>query len=126
MKLQFLYHHSLQQNQPVQQDWIHWGMHSLVQCPASVILISEIYALLQISCVRFNIYGFLFGCNDQAIDLINLIIKYLTWKSRFYYTNLSVNYVKNEVLFRIKADKSILSERTYNTKWQEFLYLCED
>ena len=101
-------------------------MHSLVQCPASVILISEIYALLQISCVRFNIYGFLFGCNDQAIDLINLIIKYLTWKSRFYYTNLSVNYVKNEVLFRIKADKSILSEKNYNTKWQEFLYLCED
>ena len=101
-------------------------VHSLVQCPASAILISEIYALLHIPCVRFNTYGFLFGCNNQAIDLINLIIKYLLWKSRFYYTNLSVNYVKNEIVFRIKADQSILSERRYNTKWQEFLHLCED
>ena len=97
--------------------------HSLVECPYSLQKISEVYELVKIPCINFNPSGFLFGTGCKVLDLINLVTKYLIWKSRFYETDLSPMYVKNELIFRQQADKVSQKRNTFESKWQELTYL---
>lgn len=98
-------------------------MHNLVECPRSRKIIADTYQSLNISCINFNPKGFLFGTGCKVLDLINIVIKWSIWKSRFHQTELVSTSIKQELTFRRKTDQFSLSKRKFDKKWNELPYL---
>ena len=101
-------------------------MHSLVNCETTKLWMKNTFDLLTYrNCKKpnFNEQEFIFGVQDQALNIIFLIIKYYIILQRGINESFLPHLIIQEIRNRISIDKKNLREPSFKEKWANYLQL---